>query len=151
MTAARPAAFAALAALAFVALPTEQAESSISVADSPTPVVRGWSALEGTDTATLIANVDRFGTGIEAAVDAPYCDAHSNITASLIHDFGESFVDHARIGGNVTQLWGSDVMGTWTLVTARADAQTSCVVASGIGFKSGANPDVFYVKAGLAS
>ena len=47
-----------------------------------------------------------------------------------------------------TQLWGSDVMGTWTVVLSRPD-DTQCVIASGIGYAAGENPATYLAKVGL--
>ena len=46
-----------------------------------------------------------------------------------------------------TQLWGSDMMGTWTVLLERGD--THCVIASGIGYQDGVDPGAFYAKVGL--
>lgn len=148
MNAARPAALVAIAAFAAFMLPGEQAESSVDARHQLGTAPRGWSAVIGSDVSALLARGHEFDAGTAAAADAPYCDADAAIARTLSHDFGEALVDDARIGGAVTQLWGSDLMGTWTLVMARPD-NTSCVVASGIGFSSGENPGVYYTKAGL--
>ena len=39
-------------------------------------------------------------------------------------------------------------MGTWTVVLERPDA-TSCVIASGIGFRDGTSPDAYFTRVGL--
>ena len=47
-----------------------------------------------------------------------------------------------------TQLWGSDQLGTWTLVAPRDD-QTSCIIASGIGFSDDRSTQAYFQVAGL--
>lgn len=110
---------------------------------------RGWSAVAGTDTASVIEMAATLPATDMGAGDTPYCDADPAIARTLSQDFGESLIDGATIDGRDAQLWASPVMGTWTLVLARPDA-TSCIVASGIGYRDNTNPDVYYTQAGLA-
>lgn len=110
---------------------------------------RGWSAVAGSDTASVIEMAAALPATDMGEGNSPYCDTDPAIARTLAQDFGESLIDGSKIDGNDAQLWGSPVMGTWTLVLARPDA-TSCIVASGIGFRDNANPDVYYAKAGLA-
>ena len=104
--------------------------------------------MAGLDTRAVMDRADSFAAGDLAAADAPYCDTAAMVGQTLAHDFGESLVDDSRVGSADTQLWGSDVMGTWTLVMARKD-HTSCIVASGVGYSDATDPQVFYTKAGL--
>lgn len=110
---------------------------------------RGWSAVAGSDTASVMEMAATLPAGDMGEGDTPYCDADPEIARTLSHDFGESLIDGAKIDGRNAQLWGSPVLGTWTLVLARPDA-TSCIVASGIGFRDNTNPDLYYARAGLA-
>ncbi len=142
--------FAALIAAMTVALPTAQAGAVADARHQLGTAPRGWSAVEGSDAATLASHVDDYKAGDQAEPGEPYCDAAPTITETLSHDFGEALVSDTKLGADVTQLWGSDVMGTWTLVVARQD-DLSCVIASGIGYTSGANPDLFFAQAGLIS
>ena len=148
----RPSHFAPLAAAvlgAAVMLPLV-AQSSVSNFRGTVNQPRAWSAIAGSDTASVIEMAAALPAGAMGEADAPYCDADPQIARTLAHDFGESLIDGSSFDGKQAQLWASPVMGTWTLVLARADA-TSCIVASGIGFSDAANPDVFYAQAGLAS
>ena len=81
----------------------------------------------------------------QAAGDQPWCDRQAEVERTLSHDFGEEKV---ATGARGMVLWGSELMGTWTMVLERADA-TSCVVASGIGYSDTTSPQVFFSKAGL--
>ena len=65
--------------------------------------------------------------------------------AALKTEFDENLVTRRADG---TQLWGSDLMGTWTVLLERAD-NTNCVIASGIGYQDGVDPGAFYAKVGL--
>ena len=126
------------------------AQSSVSNFRGTVDQPRAWSAIAGSDTASVIEMAATLPSGDLAEADTPYCDADPQIARTLAHDFGESLIDGSSFDGNDAQLWASPVMGTWTLVLARSDA-VSCIVASGTGFSDSANPDVFYAKAGLAS
>ena len=146
MNAARTTAALAAAALGLVlAVP---AQSSIESRQETLAQPRVWSAVAGLDTRAVIDQADSFAAGEMAAADAPYCDSAAMVGDTLAHDFGESLVDDSRVGTADTQLWGSDVMGTWTLVMARKD-HSSCIVASGVGYSDATDPQVFYTKAGL--
>ena len=138
---------AALALGAATLLPAS-AMSAIESFRGPDVQPRGWSAVAGSDTASVIEMAATLPAGDMAEGDTPYCDADPAIARTLSQDFGESLVEGTRIAGNDAQLWGSHVLGTWTLVLARPDA-TSCIVASGIGYRDSANPDIYYAKAGL--
>lgn len=139
---------AALALGAAVMLPAA-AMSAIESYRGPDVQPRGWSAVAGSDTASVIEMAATLPASEMGAGDTPYCDADPAIARTLAQDFGESLIDGAQIDGNDAQLWGSPVLGTWTLVLARPDA-TSCIVASGIGYRDNTNPDLYYARAGLA-
>ncbi|MFI0396420.1 hypothetical protein [Paracoccus jiaweipingae] len=103
---------------------------------------RAWTAIAGADTASVMeAARSQTANGAET----PYCDATGTVQTTLDHDFGEAFVSKGRDG---TELWGSNLMGTWTLVMDRGD-QTSCVVASGVGFNEKTSPQRYFALAGL--
>lgn len=136
--------------LVLAATPLAPAQAVVDDSHQLGTAPRGWSAIEGSDAAALIGHADSYGTGGDAAPGDPYCDASKTIARTLSHDFGETLVQDAKLGRAVTQLWGSDLMGTWTLVMARDD-EVSCVIASGIGFRTDVDPRTFYVQAGLTS
>lgn len=108
--------------------------------------IQGWSAMKGTDTATLLRDVQTMPLSSQATEDQPYCASDAEIADTLEHDFNELPIDTANADG--THLWGSDQLGTWTLVATRAD-QTSCIIASGIGFDDQADTEEYYEVAGL--
>lgn len=136
-----------LAAMAFViALPATGALATITArADNPEP--RGWSAVSGMDPRAVREMARNLPVSMDASDERPWCDRNAQIEASLSQDFDEKKV---ATNGRDTALWGSDVMGTWTVVLERPD-QTSCVIASGIGFSGGANPAAYFTKIGLNS
>ena len=84
-------------------------------------------------------------TSDQAAVDQPWCAPDAEVETSLRHDFEE---ERVASNGRDTALWGSALMGTWTVVLERPDA-TSCVIASGIGFRDGTSPDAYFTRVGL--
>lgn len=108
--------------------------------------VQGWSAMEGIPASALLRQAPQLPNSDMAVGDQPYCAENAEIHATLKHDFAEHRVDASRHEG--TELWGSDQMGTWTLVAPRAD-RTSCIIASGIGFDSGRDLELYYQTAGL--
>lgn len=110
------------------------------------PTVQVWSAMQGTEPAALLASVDSLPVSELAIDDQPYCAADHEIAATLEQDFSEHPVD--LDGDSGTELWGSDLMGTWTLVAPRED-DTSCIIASGIGFTTDKTAEAFYTVAGL--
>ena len=81
----------------------------------------------------------------EADGDQPWCDRSATVRDALRTEFEEQMVTRHSDG---TQLWGSDVMGTWTVVLSRPD-DTQCVIASGIGYAAGENPATYLAKVGL--
>jgi hypothetical protein len=107
---------------------------------------RGWSAVAGTDPGQLRDMAQRLPMSQSASGDQPWCDHKAAVESALTHDFGESKV---AAGDQGTVLWGSTLLGTWTVLYERPDA-TSCVIASGIGFSDSANPGLFFNRAGLS-
>ena len=106
---------------------------------------RGWSAVAGMDPREVRELARTLPLSQNAVGDQPWCDRKAEVESTLAHDFGEEKVAAGHEG---TTLWGSALMGTWTMVYERGDA-TSCVIASGVGFSDGANPGLFFAKAGL--
>ncbi|KGJ03367.1 hypothetical protein IT41_14470 [Paracoccus halophilus] len=112
--------------------------------DSADP--RGWPAIAGMDTRAVIELARRLPLSESASPDQPWCDHSAEVAQVLSHDFDE---ERVASGGGGTVLWGSDLTGTWTMVLERPDA-TSCVVASGVGYRDGASPRHFFTSAGLS-
>lgn len=106
---------------------------------------RGWPAVAGMDVNAVLELARTAPVADQASPAQPYCDQDAKLRQTLQQDFAEELVSG---GAQDTQLWGSSVMGTWTVVLQRQDA-TSCVIASGVGYADGANPRVFFVSAGL--
>lgn len=115
-------------------------------ATRPDQPVQAWSAMAGVDTATLLEQAQDLPTSDMAISDQPYCAVNTEIHQTLRHDFNEAPV--AGDGHPATELWASAQMGTWTLVAPRED-DTSCIIASGIGYDTARNVDVYYQTAGL--
>ena len=121
------------------------AAQALPRADAP---IRGWSAMAGVPTADLLTDAQTMPISELAVGDQPYCAPNAEITQTLRHDFDEALVDTAGYQGMGTQLWGSEEMGTWTLVAPRTD-DTSCIIASGIGYAPNREAATFYSVAGL--
>lgn len=134
---------ARLAMVGSVTLLTAMPTLAATPADQP---IQGWSAMQGTDTATLLRDVQSMPVSDLATEDQPYCASDAEIANTLEHDFNELPIDTENADG--TKLWGSDQLGTWTLVAARQD-QTSCIIASGIGFDDASSTQAYYDVAGL--
>lgn len=134
---------AGLVAASSVVLLTAMPASALTRADQP---VQAWPAMADSDAATLLKEVQDMPLSDMALGDQPYCAADAEIRQTLEHDFAEARVDGNRHPG--AELWGSASMGTWTLVAPRAD-DTSCIIASGIGYKPGRAIEVYYKTAGL--
>lgn len=134
----------ALAAL-LVVLPVSAAQSGIEQPAPQAQPVKGWSAVAGMSGAEVLHMARGLPQGADAAADQPWCDSAAAVQQSLNAEFDERMVTRRADG---TQLWGSDLMGTWTVVLARAD-QTNCIIASGIGYQDGANPGTYYAQVGL--
>lgn len=72
------------------------------------------------------------------SIDQPFCDQSASVAATLAHDFAETRQETWTQGTDmVMQLWGSEVMGTWTLLHVGQDG-IACVVSSGTGWTDGA-------------
>lgn len=96
-------------------------------ATRPDQPVQAWSAMAGVDVPSLLSQTAQMPISDMAVGDQPYCAADPEIHQTLTTEFEESRVDASHKG---TELWGSDQLGTWTLVAPRAD-DTSCIIASG--------------------
>ncbi|WP_265501220.1 hypothetical protein [Paracoccus beibuensis] len=116
----------------------------VSAATPTHQPVEAWSAMQGVAPAALLQDIEDMPLSDMAIDDQPYCASDAEIAQTLDHDFSERRVDAE---GN-TELWGSDQMGTWTLVAARED-QTSCIIASGIGYTDRREAEVYFRTAGL--
>ncbi|WP_372803263.1 hypothetical protein [Paracoccus seriniphilus] len=126
-----------------VALLTAMPALASRISDQP---VQGWSAMGDSNAAQLLARIDSLPESDRAASDQPYCAPDSEIHRTLRHDFEEQPVESAD--GDMTRLWGSAQLGTWTVVVGRDD-RTSCIIASGIGFDPAQDAEVYFQTAGL--
>lgn len=155
MSALRPLALAAVAAIGGLVLPASLAFSAIDFhADerAGAPVPRVWAAIAGADTPSVISMVSRQeaqGATDQLTPDEPYCDQSKTLTRTLAEDFAERLVQTRSKSPAGTELWGSDLMGTWTLVYQRQDG-VACVIASGTGYSGAVNPALYYTQAGIA-
>lgn len=136
---------AALAATALIAAQAAPAGATITSRGENAANPRGWSAVQGMDPRAVRDMARDLPTSDQAAVDQPWCAPDAEIETSLRHDFEE---ERVASNGRDTALWGSALMGTWTVVLERPDA-TSCVIASGIGFRDGTSPDAYFTRVGL--
>ena len=72
----------------------------------------------------------------ELSLTATYCDARIVVAGTLRHDFAETpRLVAVTAEGMTMELWGSEVMGTWTVVHHGGDG-ISCIVTSGQGWTS---------------
>lgn len=130
---------------ALAAIPVTTAQSAIL----PSPVlnapVKGWTAVAGLSGPEVVELARSLPVETEAAGHLPWCDEAPVVSAALKSEFEENLVARRADG---TQLWGSDLMGTWTVLLERPD-NTNCVIASGIGYQDGVDPGAFYAKVGL--
>ncbi len=106
---------------------------------------RGWSAMEGMTPGAVARMAQTLPLSAQATGDQPWCDHQTAMAQALADEFGERKV---ATGAQGIALWGSDRMGTWTMVLERADA-TSCVIASGVGYSDRTSPQVFFGTSGL--
>lgn len=136
---------AALAATALMAALAGPAAATITGRDANAASPRGWSAVQGMDPSAVRDMARTLPVSRQAAVDQPWCAPDAEVEASLRHEFEE---DRVASNGRDTALWGSAIMGTWTVVLERPDA-VSCVIASGIGFSEGTSPDAYFTRVGL--
>ncbi|MDO5705859.1 MAG: hypothetical protein Q4G49_12445 [Paracoccus sp. (in: a-proteobacteria)] len=140
MTAPFTARIAATAAVLTTAL-------TLATPATATPI-KAWSAMAGVEPAVLLQTAQELPLSAVAVGDQPYCAPDAEIATALTHDFDEALVGTTGVDGHQTELWGSDLMGTWTVVAARDD-DTSCIIASGIGFDAATDSAAFYRTAGL--
>lgn len=134
---------AALAIL--MVMPAAHALGAITSRSDEAAGPRGWSAVAGMDPRAVREMARGLPLSEQATGDQPWCGKDAEVEASLTHDFGETKV---TTNARDTALWGSNVMGTWTVVLERPDA-TSCVIASGIGFEQDASPQAYFTNVGL--
>lgn len=120
--------------------------TSAFAATRPDQPVQGWSAMEGVAVTALLEQAQDMPTSDMAIGDQPYCASDGEIGQTLTHDFNEQRIEADASTG--TELWGSEQMGTWTLVATRDD-QTSCIIASGIGYQNDRDAEVYYEVSGL--
>lgn len=72
----------------------------------------------------------------ELSLTETYCDARDVVADTLRHDFAETpRLVAVTADGMTMELWGSEVMGTWTVVHHGGDG-ISCIVTSGQGWTS---------------
>ena len=82
-------------------------------------------------------SIDDFVGRIPQTVQDPLCDAEQAIKSQISEDFAESRKGTLPKAGIVrTEVWASDLMGTWTLITINDD-RLACITASGFGWTSG--------------
>lgn len=135
--------FAAAAAMLLAAPAARSAiEPGVQLAATP---IKGWTAVAGLSGPAVVALARTLPLSSEARGDQPWCDLASTVDKALRTEFDERPVTGRPDG---TQLWGSDLMGTWTVVLGRADG-AHCIVASGIGYRDGTDPLDFYAKVDL--
>lgn len=142
----RPIRLALVTAFAASALSVTAAQSAVEPAPVAGTPVKGWTAVAGLSGPAVMELARTLPVATEADGDQPWCDQSDVVRSALASEFDESLVTRRADG---TQLWGSDMMGTWTVVLDRAD-NTQCVIASGIGYQDGTDPATFYSKVGLS-
>lgn len=139
----RPLKFIPLVLLA--AFPVATAQSAVTPPPTHSEPVKGWTAVAGLSGPAVIEIARKLPVARDTAEDKPWCDHAGVVDKALRTEFDEAPVTKRADG---TQLWGSSVMGTWTVVLARAD-NVQCIIASGIGYEDGTDPTTFYSKVGL--
>lgn len=132
-------------AAAIAALPVSVAQSAILPSPALNAPVKGWTAVAGLSGPEVVELARTLPLETEASGNLPWCDAAPVVSAALKSEFEENLIARRADG---TQLWGSGLMGTWTVLLERAD-NTNCVIASGIGYQDGVDPGAFYAKVGL--
>lgn len=125
-----------------IALLTAMPALGASRADRP---VQGWTTTKGLDIPALPDRARDTPASDMAVGDRPYCAEDREIRHTLQQDFAEKPVDASH---EDAELWGSEQMGTWTLVAPRED-KTSCIIASGIGYHPAKDVEIYYRTAGL--
>lgn len=141
-----PAALALAAASALMSVaPANLALSATQGGAVMRDQVKGWPAVAGLSGREVLTLARTLPATPEVDPAKPWCDTAASVDRQLDDQFAESLITRGSEG---TQLWGSPLMGTWTVVLARPD-QTSCIIASGIGFEEGANPAIYFGRVGL--
>lgn len=135
-----------ISAAAAMALFVGTAQSAILPAPTHKEPVKGWTAVAGLSGPAVIEIARDMPIATEADREQPWCDHAGVVDSALKTEFEEELVTKRADG---TELWGSDVMGTWTVVLARPD-NVQCIIASGIGYEDGTDPTTFYAKVGLS-
>ncbi|MTH80243.1 hypothetical protein [Paracoccus aestuariivivens] len=137
----------AILLVAAMMLPTAPLQAATVSRQDNAASPRGWSSIAGKDPRDVREMARTLPLSDQTTKDQPWCGRDSEIETALQHDFGE-----AKVATNTkdTALWGSDQMGTWTMVLQRPD-DTSCIIASGIGFNQQTSPASYFVTAGLGS
>lgn len=136
----------ALAAAVVAMMPVGAAQSSVDPSPSLDVPVKGWTAVAGMSGPAVIAMARDLNISTEASSDQPWCDRAAVVDSALKSEFEELPVTYRADG---TELWGSALTGTWTVVLSRPD-NVQCVIASGIGYQDGTDPAKFYAKVGLS-
>ncbi|MGP9803433.1 hypothetical protein [Paracoccus sp. NSM] len=113
---------------------------------SPGGPVESWSAMADIPAPDLRRLVENMPVSAEATQDQPYCASDDEIAFTLRHDFAEEVIVTAGAAG--TELWASDILGTWSVVAPRAD-DTSCIIASGVGYSTDREAEMYYSSLGF--
>lgn len=137
------AAAAALPAAAI--LPVPAAQAAALARSAPAGPVRGWTSVAGMTGPEVVQLARHLPVETDPGSDRPWCDAAPVVQSALAAEFEETMVARRADG---TSLWGSDAMGTWTVLLERADS-THCVIGSGIGYRDGVDPGSLYARVGL--
>ena len=88
---------------------------------------------------------------VAPSLNTTRCEATAQMATILTIDFSEQPVEkRVMADGLDVELWGSDQMGTWTVVHNGNDG-ISCVVSSGTGWTAQTPPDQIFADAPLAS
>lgn len=94
------------------------------------PIVEGF-------TASPNLSVHDFVGRLPETVQDPWCDERETVAASLSDDFAETLESEwVQEHAVKMELWASDLMGTWTLLTVAEDGLT-CILSSGFGWADG--------------
>ena len=142
----RPLNFSLAAAVTVAVLSVTAAQSSVDRAPDLSGPVKGWTAVAGLSGPAVVEMARKLPVAANAESDKPWCDSKAVVDSALQKEFDERMVTQRADG---TSLWGSDVMGTWTVVLTRPD-NVQCIVASGVGYEDGTNPGTFLSKVGLS-
>lgn len=134
---------ALLASLMLLSAASAQAAITSRQGNAANP--RGWSAVAGMDVRSVREMARRLPLSDRSSSDQPWCGTDAEVETALRRDFRE---ERIAIDAQDTALWGSERMGTWTMVLERPDA-TSCVIASGVGFSRSKSPATYFSKVGL--